>query len=162
MCEYFDVCNVKECGTCELGGKILKVKYISDTVSPITILDNGDWIDLRVTEDIMMKKGDFKILPLGVAIELPKGYEALIVPRSSTFKKYHILQTNGIGIIDESYCGNNDEWKFPAYCTENTFIPKNTRICQFRIVKHQPNISIIPVRKLNNKDRKGFGSTGTL
>lgn len=138
----------------------IKVRYTRDDVTPIKIIDNGDWIDLSVAEDVFMQKGDFRILPLGVAMQLPKGYEAHVVPRSSTFKNYGILLVNGIGIIDESYCGNNDEWKFPALATRDIYISKGERICQFRIVKHQPQIDLIEVDDLGNPDRGGIGSTG--
>lgn len=137
----------------------IKVKYFND-VEPIKELSVGDWIDLRCSEDVSMAKGEYRLIPLGVAMELPKGYEAIIAPRSSTFKHHHIILTNSLGIIDESYCGNDDMWRFPAYATEGTFIPKNTRICQFRIIKHQPDVSFIEVDNLENENRGGIGSTG--
>lgn len=139
----------------------IKVKYLADIehIKPISV---GDWIDLRVSEDISMAKGEYRLLPLGVAIQLPKGYEALVAPRSSTYKNHKILMTNSIGIIDESYCGNDDMWRFPAYAIEGTFIPKNTRICQFRIIKHQPYIDIEEVDDLGNENRGGIGSTGRI
>ena len=121
---------------------------------------NGDFIDLRCAEETTLKAGEFKLIPLGVAIQLPKGYYAEVVPRSSTFKKYHILMANSIGIIDESYNGDNDIWQFPAYATEDTVIPFNDRICQFTIKKKE-NFVIEKVEKLNNSNRGGFGSTGT-
>lgn len=139
--------------------KHIKIKYFTD-INKIEKIDKGDWIDLRAAEDIRMKAGEYKLIPLGVAIQLPKGYEAHIVPRSSTFKNYGIIQTNSIGIIDESYCGNNDQWKMPVYATRNTTIYKNERICQFRIMKKQPQIKFQVVDRLNNVDRSGFGSTG--
>lgn len=107
-----------------------------------------------------MKAGEFKLIPLGVAMKLPKGYEAHMIPRSSTFKNYGIIQTNHFGLIDESYCGDNDEWKMPVYATRDTFIQQNDRICQFRIMKHQPHIQFNEVPFLNNVDRGCFGSTG--
>lgn len=137
----------------------IKIKYF-DEVEPIEAIEVGDWIDLKVSETVEMKKGEFKLLPLGVAMQLPEGYEALVVPRSSTFKKYKIIQTNSIGVIDESYCGDDDMWRFPAYAMEDTVIEKNTRICQFRIVKHQPSIKLTTVTELGNANRGGFGSTG--
>ena len=100
------------------------------------------------------------MIPLGVALELPKGYEALVIPRSSTFKNYGVLQTNSCGLIDESYCGNNDQWYFPALAIRDTVIHVNDRICQFRILKHQPELSFVEVQELTGKDRGGFGSTG--
>ena len=139
----------------------IKIKYIRDIekLKPISI---GDWIDLRAAEDIILKAGEYKLIPLGIAMELPAGYEAIMAPKSSTFKKYGIFMANSIGIIDESYSGNNDEWHFPAYATRDTVINKNERIAQFRIINHQPLINLIEVEKLNNEDRGGLGSTGRI
>lgn len=120
----------------------------------------GDWIDLRNNEDVSLKKGDFKLIDLGVAMELPDGYEAMVIPRSSTFLKYGLLQANSLGLIDNSYCGDNDFWAMPAYATRDIEIPKGTRICQFRIQKNQPDINFEFVDSLGNKNRGGFGSTG--
>ena len=141
--------------------KEIKVKYLKD-IEKITQLENGDWIDLRVGEDIELKANTFAMIPLGVAIELPKGFEALLLPRSSTFKKYGIIQTNSIGVIDETYCGNNDEWKMPVFATREVVIPKNVRIAQFRLLEHQPKVNIMEVTELSGKDRGGFGSTGEV
>ena len=138
----------------------IKIKYFND-VDRIKKIDIGDWIDLRASEDIKLKNGEHKLIPLGVAMQLPEGYEANIVPRSSTFKHFGIIQTNHFGVIDESYCGDKDEWMFTAYALRDTTIHKNDRICQFRIQKKQPRIEFIEVEKLGNKDRKGLGSTGT-
>lgn len=121
---------------------------------------NGDWVDLLTAEDTSIESGGFKYIPLCVSIELPKGYEALVVPRSSTFKRYGVIQANSIGVIDESYNGDGDVWHFPAYATRNTFIPAGTRICQFRIIKHQPDIEFNFVKRFGNKNRGGLGSTG--
>lgn len=140
--------------------KTIKIKY-KEGVDPITILPNGDWIDLRCAEDTTLKAGEFKYIPLGVAMQLPEGFEAIVVPRSSTFAKYGILQTNSIGVIDNSYCGNNDWWHFPALAMRDTFIPKNARICQFRLLPNQMNIIMQKVNHLPNNDRGGLGSTGT-
>ena len=123
-------------------------------------IENGDWIDLAAAESVTMEKGDFKLIPLGVSMELPDGYEAHVVPRSSTFKNWGILMVNGVGIIDNSYCGDNDIWQFPALATRWTTIGKGDRICQFRIVKKQPDIEFVSVEKLYGKNRGGFGSTG--
>lgn len=139
----------------------IKIKYFDDSMTPISSIQNGDWIDLRTREDITLKCGEFKLIPLGVAMELPDGYEANVVPRSSTFKNFKIIQTNHFGVIDNSYCGDNDEWKFPALAVDDTFIPKDSRICQFRINQKQPQINFVVVDKLENPDRNGFGSTGT-
>ena len=140
--------------------KTINIKYVKEGIDNIGILSGGDWIDLRIAEDVTLEAGQFKLIPLGVAIMLPKGYEALVIPRSSAFKNYGIIQANSIGLIDETYCGNNDEWYFPAYATRNISIPKNTRICQFRIIEHQPPVDIVEVTELSDKDRGGFGSTG--
>lgn len=120
----------------------------------------GDWIDLCTKEDVTLKQGEFKLIDLGVAMKLPKGYEALVVPRSSTFIKYGIIQTNSIGIIDETYCGNHDVWKFSALALRDTEIKAFTRIAQFRIIKHQPDIRFYELENLPDKNRGGFGSTG--
>ena len=139
----------------------IKVKYMRG-VHKIERFNVGDWIDLRAAEDVDLKAGEFKLIPLGVAMELPLGYEALVAPRSSTFKKLNILLANSIGIIDESYKGDNDEWHFPAYAVKATKIHKNERICQFRIIQHQPLIHLIEVEHLGNADRGGIGSTGRI
>lgn len=140
--------------------KIIKIKYVKNGMKKIEQIDKGDWIDLRTAEDIHLEAGEFKLIPLGVAMSLPTDYEALLIPRSSTFKKYGIIQTNSIGLIDESYCGDNDEWLLPVLSTRPVDIPKNTRICQFRIFKHQPTITLVEVEHLSDTDRCGFGSTG--
>lgn len=139
----------------------IKIKYFRN-VQKIEKLEVGDWIDLRAAEDVDMKAGEYKMFPLGVAMQLPKGYEAIVAPRSSTFKKYSIILVNSFGIIDESFCGDNDEWQYMAYAMRDTHIPKNERICQFRIVKHQPEIELIEVEELGNQDRGGIGSTGRM
>lgn len=139
----------------------IKIKYFRN-VQKIEKLEVGDWIDLRAAEDVDMKAGEYKMFPLGVAMQLPKGYEAIVAPRSSTFKKYSIILVNSFGIIDESFCGDNDEWQYLAYAMRDTHIPKNERICQFRIVKHQPEIELIEVEELGNQDRGGIGSTGRM
>lgn len=140
--------------------KQIKVKYLREYMDRIAPIKNGDWIDLRTGVDVFMKKGDFQLIPLGVAIQLPENTEALLIPRSSTFKKYGIIQANSVGLIDESYCGEQDEWMFPAYATKDIVIPKNTRICQFRIQEHQPSVTIRVVEHLSGTNRGGFGSTG--
>lgn len=143
------------------GDNSILIKRLRNIDLPV-VHNNGDWIDLRTGVDLLIKKGQFVYIPLGVAIQLPIGFEALVVPRSSTFKNYGLIQANSVGVIDESYCGDNDEWHFPAYATREIFIPKNTRICQFRIIRHQPSIEIIEVEKLGNENRGGLGSTGTI
>ncbi len=137
----------------------IRIKYFENQL-PLEKIQKGDWIDLRANKDIKLRAGEFALIPLGVAMELPKGYEAHIVPRSSTYKKWHIIQTNHMGIIDETYCGDNDEWCMPVYATRDTEIKKYDRVCQFRIMEHQPVIEFEAVEKLGNADRNGFGSTG--
>lgn len=137
----------------------IKIKYLTD-IDRIEKIKVGDMIDLRCAEDIEMHKGEFKLIPLGVAMELPEGYEAHVYPRSSTFKKHKILLSNSVGVIDCSYNGDGDQWQFPAYAMEDTFIPKNTRICQFRIFENQPDIELVEVESLGNEDRGGIGSSG--
>lgn len=139
----------------------IKLKMLAD-IEPPEAIEQGDWIDLRAAETILIVKGEFKYIPLGVAIQLPEGYEAIVAPRSSLFKRRGIIMTNSIGIMDESYCGDNDEWKFPAYAIRDTLIPKGERICQFRIMKHQPEIKFEIVDTLGNPDRGGHGSTGAM
>ena len=139
----------------------IKLKMLAD-IEPPEAIEQGDWIDLRAAETILIVKGEFKYIPLGVAMQLPEGYEAIVAPRSSLFKRRGIIMTNSIGIMDESYCGNNDEWKFPAYAIRDTLIPKGERICQFRIMKHQPEIKFEIVDTLGNPDRGGHGSTGAM
>lgn len=140
----------------------IKIKYFQDDLERLKYIDGkSDWIDLRAAKDVAMKKGEFCLIPLGIAMELPAGYEAHVVPRSSTFKNFGIIQTNSMGIIDETYCGDHDQWFFPAYACRDTEIKKNERICQFRIMEHQPAISFEEVAALTGVDRGGHGSTGT-
>ena len=135
------------------------VKYHAD-IDPLEINPKGDWIDLRVAEDVEMKAGEFKLISLGVSMLLPYDYEALVIPRSSTFKNWGIIQTNHCGLIDNSYCGNDDIWMFPALATRDVFIEKNSRICQFRIQRKMQPVVITKVDNLGNRNRGGFGSTG--
>ena len=107
-----------------------------------------------------MKRGEFRLIRLGVSMQLPEGYEALILPRSSTYKNFGILQTNHMGVVDESYCGDNDEWRMPALAVRDTEIRVNDRICQFRILRHQPVVCFEETEHLSGEDRGGFGSTG--
>lgn len=137
----------------------IRIKYFTD-IDRLEKIENGDWVDLRSAEDVELKTGEFKLISLGVAMQLPKGYEAHIVPRSSTFKTWGIIQTNHQAVIDESYCGDNDIWRYPVLATRDTIIHKNDRICQFRIVEKMPTVEFEEVEVLGNKDRNGFGSTG--
>lgn len=141
--------------------KTIKIRYTREGVTPMEKYSNGDWIDLRAGVDMALTRGELALIPLGVAMQLPEGYEALVAPRSSSARKFNILQANSIGIIDETYCGDNDEWMLSVLPLENTMIHKNDRICQFRIIEHQPPLVFDAVEHLNNKDRGGFGSTGT-
>ena len=139
----------------------IKIKYFVDGIDPLCyVAGKSDWIDLHAAEDVTLKAGEFRLIPLGVALALPEGYEAHIVPRSSTFKNYGILQTNSMGVVDRSYCGDNDQWRMPVYATRDVTIEKNARICQFRIMKNQPPLVFTRVERLEGPDRGGFGSTG--
>lgn len=139
----------------------IKIQYINDTVERLKYIDGkSDWIDLRSAEHVEMKAGEFRLIHLGVAMQLPKGYEAHIVPRSSTFKNFGIIQTNHQGVIDASYCGDNDQWFMPVYAVRDTEIHVNDRICQFRIMENQPKVIFDEVTHLDNADRGGHGSTG--
>lgn len=137
----------------------IKIKYFTD-VEPIAKKNNSDWHDLRAAERVELKQGEFKLIPLGVGMILPDDYEANIVPRSSTFKTWGIIQTNHFAVIDNSYSGDNDQWFYPVYATRDTVIEKNDRICQFRINKKMPNVELVTVEHLNDIDRGGFGSSG--
>ena len=137
----------------------IQIKYLSDieTIAPIK---NGDWIDLRASKDVEMKQWELKLISLGVAMKLPDGYEARVLPRSSTAKNFGIIMANSMGVIDNSYSGDEDEWKFSAFAIRDTKINKGDRICQFRVVEKQPELEFISVETLGNKSRGGFGSTG--
>ena len=136
------------------------IKYHDKDLGKIEKLPVGDWLDLRSAERVDIGAGEFKIISLGVSMKLPKGYEAHVLPRSSTFKKWGIIMTNSMGIIDESYCGNNDIWRFPALAMRSTTIFKGDRICQFRIMPKMPEIKFTEVDDMDAEDRGGFGSTG--
>ena len=141
--------------------KTIRIQYLNDEIKRLEYIDGkSDWIDLRAAEHVVLKKGEFKLIPLGVAMQLPEGYEAHIVPRSSTYKNYGLIQTNHMGVVDESYCGDNDQWHMPVYALRDTVLHVNDRICQFRIMEHQPRIVFEEVENLNAPDRGGFGSTG--
>ena len=147
----------------------IKIKYF-DNAKELNMIEKGNWCDLYANKDMFIPEGEKMMIPLGVAMELPEGYEAHVVPRSSTFKTWGIIQTNHIGIIDNSYCGDNDQWFYPAYCLEpknfidnqyGTLIRKGDKIAQFRIIEVQPKLEFEKVELLGNKDRGGFGSTGS-
>ena len=150
----------------------IKIKTFKDQILP-EIISKGDWIDLRAAEDYNLKPGEYRLLNLGVAMELPKGFEAIVVPRSSTFRNYGILCANSFGVIDYSYNGDMDEWKFPAFSPKGSMILAGDRICQFRIQLSQKatvwqkikwflsnGIKIEKVERLNTINRGGVGSTG--
>ena len=139
----------------------IKIKYFTDKIDKLEYIDGkSDWIDLRASEDVILKAGDFALIPLGVAMELPQGYEAHIVPRSSTYKNFGVIQANHCGIVDGSYCGDNDMWRMPVIAMRDTEIHVNDRICQFRIMEHQPELVFEETEVLTGKDRGGFGTTG--
>lgn len=141
--------------------EMIKIQYLNDTIKRLEYIDGkSDWIDLRAAEDVELKEGEFKLIPLGIAMQLPEGYEAHIIPRSSTYKNFGIIQSNHMGLVDESYCGPNDWWYMPAIALRDTKINKDDRICQFRIEKHQPTLVFEEVKVLTGSDRGGIGSTG--
>lgn len=140
----------------------IRIKYLNDNITRLAYIDGkSDWIDLRSAERVELKAGEFKLIHLGVAMQLPEGYEAHIAPRSSTFKNFGVIQANSVGVVDCSYCGDNDWWFFPAIAMRDTVIEANDRICQFRIMKNQPQIVFDETNLLDNPDRHGHGSTGT-
>lgn len=135
------------------------VKYLPGA-HQLEQVDWGSWIDLYTYEEVTLKQGDQKYINLGLAMKLPDGYEAIMAPRSSTYKNWGITQTNSIGVIDSTYCGNDDIWMFPAYASKNITIPAETRICQFRIQKEQPKIIFQQTNSLKDASRGGLGSSG--
>ncbi len=141
--------------------ELIKIKYMNEEIKRLEYIDGkSDWIDLRAAEHVVMKAGEYRLINLGVAMQLPKGYEAHIIPRSSTFKNFGIIQANHMGLVDESYAGPNDWFYMPAIALRDTEIQINDRICQFRIEKHQPQLVFEEVEELNAPDRGGIGSTG--
>ena len=140
----------------------IKIKYFDQEIDKIQKISVGDWIDLRSAETVFLEKGEYALIRLGVGMILPDGYEAHVLPRSSTPSKFGIVCANSMGIIDNSYSGDADEWKFPAVAIRDTVIHKNDRICQFRIVKNQPDITFEVVDHLNENSRGGIGSTGKV
>lgn len=141
--------------------EIIKIKYHTDEIEKLRYIDGkSDWVDLRAAEEVSLKAGETALISLGISVKLPEGYEMIIAPRSSTYKNFGIIQTNSIGVIDESYCGNDDIIKMPVKADRDTVIKVNDRICQFRIFKHQPTLIFDEVDDLNTRGRGGFGSTG--
>lgn len=138
----------------------IKVRPLVEGLKSIDKAHVGEWYDLRAAKDISLEPGEYCEVPLGVAIELPEGFEAIVASRSSSFKKWGIMPVNGIGVIDHRYCGDQDEWKFPVIAFRKTRINKNDRICQFRILYGQPECNLRTVDRLGNANRGGIGSTG--
>lgn len=141
--------------------KTIKIKYFNENLTKITPISKGDWIDLRCAKTMRLEANKFYLIPLGVGMKLPDDYEAHIAPRSSTFKNYGLIQTNSVGVVDNSYSGDNDQWMMPVYTTRDIVVQENDRICQFRIVERQGNVEFKMVDHLDDTDRGGFGSTGT-
>jgi dUTP pyrophosphatase len=140
----------------------IRIKYLNQDIKRLEYIEGkSDWIDLRAAERVELKAGDYRMIHLGVSMKLPEGFEAHIVPRSSTFKNFGIIQTNHCGIVDNTYCGPNDWWHMPVYALRDTVIEAGDRICQFRIQKNQPAIEFEEVEEQAAEDRGGFGSTGT-
>lgn len=138
----------------------IQIKYFNHQIDKIKKFNTGDWVDLRSAINIHLKAGENYLIPLGVGMKLPEGYEAHVVPRSSTFKNFGIIQLNHMGVIDNSYSGNDDQWFMGVYALRDTDIHMNDRICQFRIVKIQPELQFVEVENLDEVSRGGFGSTG--
>ena len=147
-------------GMVEMEEKI-KIKYHVKELEKLRYIDGkSNWIDLRVAEDVKMKAGEFRLISMGISVELPKGYEMWILPRSSAFKNFGVIQTNAMGVVDESFCGDNDIIHMPILAMRDTEMHINDRIGQFRIAKHQAEIHFVEVEHLNHADRGGFGTTG--
>ncbi|ABG85823.1 dUTP diphosphatase [Clostridium perfringens] len=152
---------------------IIRIKYF-DNATKLKKITKGNWIDIYANKDIFVKCGERAMVPLGFALELPEGWEGHLAPRSSTFKTWGIIQTNSVGVVDDTYIGDNDQWHMPVYClqgkdieSENgeevkgTWIRKGDKIGQFRIMEVMPEIEFEEVESFGNKDRGGFGTTGT-
>ncbi len=137
------------------------VKYHNPNLIRLDKLRIGDWVDLRAAEEVRLHTGEFRLISLGISVKLPEGYEAHIAPRSSSFQKWGFLQTNGVGVVDNSYSGPNDLWMLPVYATRDAEIHENDRICQFRIMKQMPELEFVEVDDMVGDDRGGFGATGT-
>lgn len=141
----------------------IKIKYFNKNIDKLKYIggaEKSNWIDLRAAETVILQAGDFALIPLGIAMKLPEGYEAHIAPRSSTFKNYGIIMTNSVGVVDTKFSGDNDQWRMPVYATRDTVIKENDRICQFRIMECQPEIEFEEVERMEDPDRGGFGTTG--
>lgn len=138
----------------------IEIHYFDGSLPRLERTEQGDWVDLRAAERVELKAGESALIPLGVSMRLPAGFEAHIAPRSSTFRRWGILQTNGVGVVDNRYCGTNDEWKMPVWATRDTVVERGDRVCQFRVVENQPALAFREAETLDGTDRGGFGSTG--
>ena len=153
---------------------IIRIKYF-DKATKLKKITKGNWIDVYANKDVFVKCGERAMVPLGFALELPEGWEGHLAPRSSTFKTWGIIQTNSVGVVDDTYIGDNDQWHMPVYCLQGkdiesddneeeikgTWIRKGDKIGQFRIMEVMPEIEFEEVESFGNKDRGGFGTTGT-
>lgn len=151
---------------------IIRIKYF-DKATKLKKITKGNWIDVYANKDVFVKCGDRAMVPLGFALELPEGWEGHLAPRSSTFKTWGIIQTNSVGVVDDTYIGDNDQWHMPVYCLQGkyvendngeeikgTWIRKGDKIGQFRIMEVMPEIEFEEVESFGNEDRGGFGTTG--
>lgn len=146
----------------------LRIKYF-EGATRLQKIAKGNWIDVYANKDVFIKVGDRAMVPLGFALELPQGWEGHLAPRSSTFKTWGIIQTNSIGVVDDTYIGDNDQWHMPVFCLQGkhieveeqgTWIRKGDKIGQFRIMEVMPEIEFEEVDTFGNSDRGGFGTTG--
>ena len=147
----------------------IRIKYF-DEATKLKKIQKGNWIDVYANRDIFVKEGERAMIPLGFALELPRGWEAHLAPRSSTFKTWGIIQTNSVGVVDDTYIGDNDQWHMPVFCLKGkdieneikgSWIRKGDKIGQFRIMEVMPEIQFEEVKSFGNEDRGGFGTTGT-
>lgn len=139
----------------------IKIVYHNPVLPKLEFIEGkSDWIDLRASKAYHLKKGEFALIDLGVSMKLPEGYEAHIAPRSSTYKNFKVIQTNSVGVVDNSYSGTNDVWKMPVLAMDETYIKVGDRICQFRLMKKMEDLEFIETICLDSEDRGGIGSTG--
>ena len=151
----------------------IRIKYFEESTK-LKKIAKGNWIDVYANKDVFVKVNERAMIPLGFALELPSGWEAHLAPRSSTFKTWGIIQTNSVGVVDDTYIGDNDQCYMPVYCLEGknielidgvevkgTWIRKGDKIAQFRIMEVMPEIEFDEVESFGNSDRGGFGSTGS-
>lgn len=150
----------------------IRIKYY-DGATKLKKITKGNWIDVYANTDIFIEEGNRAMIPLGFALELPNGWEGHLAPRSSTFKTWGVIQTNSVGVVDDTYIGDNDQWHMPIFCLQGketlkedgiekrgTWIKKGDKIGQFRIMEVMPTIEFEEVESFGNEDRGGFGSTG--